>query len=78
MLTRHLEHQVLVRNCGSVEVGEGNLVFLVISSNEIEEDSTRFPDCEVIVRMVNECWHAPIGVQIGVRWLFMVLCVTKC
>lgn len=39
MLTRHLEHQVLVRNRGGVKVGEGELVFLVVLPDDVHKDS---------------------------------------
>jgi hypothetical protein len=42
-------------------------VFRIILLDEIEDDGTGFPDHEVVVGVVDQGRHAPIGVQVGVR-----------
>lgn len=77
VLTRHLEHQVLIRNRSGIKVAEGDLVFLVVLPDEVHHNGAGLPDCDVVVLMVNDCWQASIWVLVGVRCLFMLHCMTK-
>lgn len=74
-LTGHLEHQVLVRNRGGVEVRERDLVLRVVLADEVQDDGAGLPDGEVVVGMVDKGGHAAVGVEVGVRRLLVFACL---
>lgn len=49
----------------------------VVLPDEVHYDCAGLPDCEVVVRMVDDCWQTPVRVLVGVGRLLVVHCTTK-
>lgn len=65
-LTRGLEEEPLEKLVLLAFIGHGESLLLIVSVDEVEQDSIGLPENEVVVAMVNNGWNTTVRVQFEV------------
>lgn len=72
-LARHLEVKELFSVPLSGNIGRFEFIVFIVSVDEIFYYGARFPNSEVVVVRVGDCWNTAVGIDFDVPILFGVL-----